>query len=104
MARAKVVHSDDAVKIIFKGNPKNPEPSTGVLEFPGGNVEVSRCSDGSYWVHTTLVDPKNIVRTRIDHCSPIDDDGHTISSIPNGSTVTKIAVQVSNTVPRFDPS
>ena len=53
MARAKVTHSDDAVQITFNGDKRNPEPSTAVVKFPGGYVEVSRCSDGTYWVCET---------------------------------------------------
>ena len=34
MARAKVVHSEDAVLVEFKGDKRNPEPTTGVMRFP----------------------------------------------------------------------
>lgn len=51
MARFKVHHSDDACCIDIRGDVRNPEPSTAVVKFPGGHVEVSRHSDGSYWVH-----------------------------------------------------
>lgn len=51
MARFKVTHSDDACCIQILGNKRNPEPSTAVIRFPGGFVEVSRCTDGSYWAH-----------------------------------------------------
>ncbi|MHB1265894.1 MAG: hypothetical protein ACYC1S_16015, partial [Gemmatimonadaceae bacterium] len=30
---------------------KRPEPAQHIIEFPGGAVEVSRTSDGSYWAH-----------------------------------------------------
>lgn len=65
MARAKVVHSEDAVTVIFEGDKRNPEPTTGVIKFPGGFIEVSRCTDGSYWVHTAIEDPTKITESRI---------------------------------------
>lgn len=38
---------------VFKiiGNPKNPEPAEHRIEFPGGTVNITRCSDGDYWAH-----------------------------------------------------
>ena len=51
MARCQVTHSDDACCIDIRGDIRRPEPSTAVIRFPGGHVEVSRHSDGSYWVH-----------------------------------------------------
>lgn len=54
MARFQVQHFDDACAIIILGNPKNPEPSTATIKFPGGHVEVSRCSDGDYWAHLAI--------------------------------------------------
>ena len=39
MARHKVAHSEDATAIHIKGDPRNPEPSTAVITFPGGNVD-----------------------------------------------------------------
>lgn len=76
MARARVTHSDDAVQVTFRGDPRNPEPSTAVIAFPGGHVEVSRHSDGSYWVHVARNTRINnadedllgdIVESRLDH-------------------------------------
>lgn len=100
MARAKVTHSTDAVQITFKGDKRSPEPSTGVIEFPGGNVEVSRCSDGTYWVHTTFVDGANIVAGRIDRAGRQD----AVEDLPDAHLITNIAVRVSNKVPRLDPN
>lgn len=76
MARAQVTHSEDAVNITFHGDKRKPEPSTAVIAFPGGHVEVSRASDGTYWVHvarnTRINNPDDdclgaIVDSRIDH-------------------------------------
>lgn len=51
MARFEVHHSEDACCIFIRGDKRQPEPSTAVIRFPGGHVEVSRASDGTYWVH-----------------------------------------------------
>ncbi|MEJ1438492.1 MAG: hypothetical protein RPU61_14485 [Candidatus Sedimenticola sp. (ex Thyasira tokunagai)] len=67
MAKAKVVHSDDACTLIFRGDKRSPEPSTGVIKFPGGHVEVSRASDGKYWAHTHIDKTAEIVDSRIDY-------------------------------------
>jgi len=37
--------------VVLAGDPKNPEPETVTVRFPGGEVEVTRCTDGKYWVH-----------------------------------------------------
>ena len=66
MAKAKVTHSQDAVQITFNGDIRDPEPSTGVIKFPGGHVEVARCSDGTYWAHIAVVSGVNIIDGRID--------------------------------------
>jgi hypothetical protein len=66
MARAKVIHSQDAVMIKFKGLKKNPEPSTAVIKFPGGHVEVTRCTDGTYWASVEADESKLIIDGRID--------------------------------------
>ena len=75
MARLQVHHSEDACCILIDGDRRKPEPSTAVIKFPGGHVEVTRHSDGSYWVHvgrnTRINDPDaevlgHIVDSRID--------------------------------------
>lgn len=99
MANAKVVHSQDAVMVEFKGNPKSPEPSTGVIKFPGGHVEVTRTSDGSYWAHLTVVDPQNIVDSRMD----ITESVSAVRDLPNGDKVKSLAIRVANNIPHFNP-
>lgn len=47
----KIVRSTDATTLIIEGDKRNPEPSHAIIRFPGGFVEVARCSDNSYWVH-----------------------------------------------------
>lgn len=100
MAKAKVTHSQDAVQITFKGDPRNPEPGTGVIQFPGGCVEVSRCSDGSFWAHISVVDGANIVTGRIDRDGRVD----AVEDLPDAHQINHIGIRVSNTVPHFDPN
>jgi hypothetical protein len=101
MAKAKVTHSDDAVQITFNGDRRNPEPATGVIKFPGGHVEVSRASDGTYWAHIEVVDHANRVESRIDYAHEARENG--IPPIPAEQFVKHIAIRVANTVPHFDP-
>jgi len=67
MARAKIVHSTDAATIIFEGDKRSPEPSTGIILFPGGSVEVSRTTDGQYWAHVAIKEGAAITDSRIDY-------------------------------------
>ena len=96
MARAKVVHSDDACTVIFAGNKSKPEPSTGAIKFPGGVVEVSRTSDGDYWAHLTVFDPAHTVDSRIDydHEGWLKSGGK-IPGIPMAEHVSHMALRVS---------
>ena len=75
MARHKVIHSEDACCIFIRGDRRSPEPSTAIVRFPGGSIEVSRHSDGSYWIHASrCVEPRDedveageIAESRIDY-------------------------------------
>lgn len=90
MAKAKVTHSDDAVQITFKGDRRNPEPSTGVIKFPGGHVEVTRCSDGTYWAHIAVIDGLNVVEGRIDRSY----GAQSVQSMQDADKVQHIAIRV----------
>ncbi|MBA1305899.1 hypothetical protein [Stutzerimonas stutzeri] len=103
MARAKVTHSSDAVQITFKGDPRNPEPSTAVIRFPGGHLELSRCTDGSYWAHLEVVSPENVVDSRVDYTVEAHRTLGEIPRLPMANQVKKIALKVSNAVAHFDP-
>jgi hypothetical protein len=103
MAKAKVIHSKDAVQINFLGDIRNPEPSTGVIKFPGGHVEVSRCSDGSYWAHIEVVDPVNIINSRVDYSNAYQHNIKAVQDFPHGDHVKHVAINVSNAIPHFDP-
>lgn len=98
MAKAKVYHSEDAVTIVFKGDPRSPEPSTGIIKFPGGHVEVSRCSNGEYWAHVAVVDPRNVVDGRIDRT----DRFQAASDLPDAHAINHIAIRVSNVIPHAE--
>lgn len=38
--------------IELKGDPRHPESAQTIVKFPGGSIEVSRCSNGQdYWAH-----------------------------------------------------
>jgi hypothetical protein len=100
MARAKVTHSEDAVQITFNGDQRNPEPGTAVIKFPGGHVEVTRCTDGSYWAHLEVVDPANTIASRIDYADEARDQG--IPPIPAQEHVKHMAIRIANKVPHFD--
>jgi hypothetical protein len=102
MARAKVTHSQDAVQITFDGDKRNPEPSTAVIKFPGGHVEVSRCTDGGYWAHIELVDPANNAGSRIDYITEVSREAG-IPPLPREEHIKHIAVRVANKVPHFNP-
>lgn len=97
MAKAKVIHSDDACLIQFNGDKCYPEPATGVIQFPGGHVEVSRCTDGTYWAHIAVVSPANIIGSRLDftYGAPVS-----VTDIPNGDKIDHIAIRIANAVPR----
>lgn len=102
MAKAKVVHSEDAVTVVFKGNPKNPEPSSGIIIFPGGHVEVSRSSDGTYWAHIQIQEESDatgnpageVVSSRVDYHHPYGNKNG-IPKVPDHEHIQHIAVRVS---------
>lgn len=103
MAKARVTHSTDAVQVTFDGDKRKPEPSTGVIKFPGGHVEVSRCSDGTYFAHINVADPANVVESRMDFLNAHEHGIRSVQNIPHGNLVNHIAVKISNRVPHFDP-
>ena len=105
MARFKVVHSDDSVLVQIKGNKANPEPSTAIIKFPGGFTEVTRCSDGSYWVHIQRILEDNedigdsagfITESRIDYTPEAYSVKPEIPPIPEHSKIQHIAIKISS--------
>lgn len=48
----KIKQFGDAVHgVILEGNPQKPEPIHFRVVLPFGDVDITRCSDDSYWVH-----------------------------------------------------
>lgn len=94
MAKLKnIVHSEDACTMIFKGNKSTAEPSMGAIKFPGGVVEVSRCSDGSYYCHISRDDEGTyIIDSRIDYM--FDQRGNGILDIPDAEHIRHIAFRL----------
>jgi hypothetical protein len=100
----QVTHCDDALVVTIRGDRRNPEPATAVVKFPGGHVEVSRCSDGTYWAHIqrTLnpVEEADEVRgefvdSRIDYTPEAwRENGGAIPPIPAHAGIQHIAVRV----------
>ena len=99
MKAFRQTRSSDALCVHIDGDKRRPEPSTLVVQLPGGHVEVSRCSDGTYWVHVEVVDNANISEGRIQRADRVQ----AVESMPEASAVTRLAVRIANTVPRFDP-
>ena len=76
MRMLKVTGNNTMQHIYIKGDPEEPEPGEFYIHFPGGQIGVSRCSDGTYWAHLNLEDEKedgsgrkkksNIIEARID--------------------------------------
>jgi hypothetical protein len=51
-AHLKVVNMGSHVLgVRLEGDKRKPEPDEFRVSFPGGDVSVVRCSDGSYWAH-----------------------------------------------------
>ncbi len=90
----KVRHmGEKALGVTLEGNPQKPEPDHFRVCFPGGDVDLTRCDDGSYWVHVYVNRPEaghmtpdkptaRLTAARIDihgkHASEVDagDFGH----------------------------
>jgi len=54
----KVSRDGEWTVLHIEGDPKNPEAAHAAkINFPGGNVNVTRTSDGKYWVHICVNRP-----------------------------------------------
>lgn len=95
--------SDDALTIHIAGDVRNPEPGSCIIKFPGGQVEVTRCTDNTYWAHLSVVDPSNIVDSRVDHTFEAHRALGKIPDFPRADAVQHIALRVANNVRHFDP-
>jgi hypothetical protein len=55
MKTLKIRHfGTNAQGIKLKGDKRNPEPEMVLIDFPGGKIELTRCTDDSYWVHVIV--------------------------------------------------
>ena len=96
------VTSTDALTIIIEGDKRNPEPGSLIVHFPGGNVEVTRASDGTYWAHIGVVDAGNVIASRVDHSFEAARELGKIPEFPRADAVEHIALRISNATPRPD--
>lgn len=96
---SNIIHSSDGCTLIIEGNKSKPEPSTVVVKFPGGNIEVSRTSTGTYWAHLTIsdtdYDPVTDKPNRgIIVDSRINRTNMGVARIPDCDIITDIAIEV----------
>lgn len=100
MAKAKVVHSEQSVMVLMKGNKNSPEPQSAIIKFPGGQVEVTRCTDGkTYWAHIHINESTEILNSRIDYAFEVASERSEkglkpIPIIDNEQSITKMAVRL----------
>lgn len=87
-------------RIELRSFAERPEPAQHIIEFPGGAIEVSRCTDGSIWAHIivnraapTLDGSCCQEATGIVVGSRIDTDAGIID-IPNAEGLQQIAVKI----------
>lgn len=78
-----------------------------MIKFPGGHVEVSRASDGSYWAHVEVRAEEDhdgapagqIVASRIDY---LPGAGQGIPPMPADDRIQHIAVQIAKAAHKKD--
>lgn len=101
MAKGKVIHSGDACTVLVEGNKHvRAEPSTHVIQFPGGHIEVSRTDNDEYWAHIwvnkgqVLDDihmfskPGRIVEGRVDCPRPFGDGAAILHGIEKAEHIS----------------
>ena len=97
MARFQVVHSQDAATIIIRGDKRNPEPTSAIIQFPGGCVEVSRCTEGSYWAHVSRTEADGdepggrVIASRLDY---VRGAGEGIPPLPAAEHIAHMGIRV----------
>ncbi len=84
---------------------KKTEPAQHVIEFPGGAIEVSRTSDGCYWVHIIVnrgyadTDFKGMASAQGEIVGGrIDADGG-VHEVPGHEEITQIALKIKPVFP-----
>jgi hypothetical protein len=53
----------DVQGIELKADPKHPEPEYFRVKIPGGDIDIVRTSDNSFWVHVRVNRPENSIDT-----------------------------------------
>lgn len=102
MAKFQVVLSEDAATIVIRGDRRRPEPTYAIIQFPGGSVEVSRHSEGGYWIHIAR-QPKRkawegepagrIIESRIDYEEQAR-GAVRLEDLPDGELIEHIAARI----------
>lgn len=94
----KTTTSDDALTIHVLGNKANPEPGSIIVQFPGGHMELTRCTDGTYWAHIAreIGDKAHgeITDSRIDYTPEAWAVHKNIPDIPAHDEIQHIAVRI----------
>jgi hypothetical protein len=96
----KITHSDDATRMTFRVDKTlRREHGMGVIHFPGGFVEVTRCTDGSYFVHLGVDYPENCIDGLIEYANHRERFGRTPPQFPtetmaDAAHVTRVALRV----------
>lgn len=61
MKKLPVVWFGDEVQgVSIRGDSRQPEPETFRVSLPGADVDVVRCTDGTYWVHVAVHHPEKL--------------------------------------------
>ncbi len=65
---------DEVQGIRLRGDPAiRPEPVHVRIVFPGGDVDVARCDDGSYWVHVRVDNDEDVLGERAECAGKLTD-------------------------------
>lgn len=103
MAKSSVSHSQQATTILVKGDKRQPEPIHTIIIFPGGQIELTRCSDNEqYWVHVHLNEDTEITDSRqaYNHdvyMKRLNAGMKSIHEIEDAQSITQLALKVKGT-------
>ena len=87
---------------ILHGDKSNPESAEHIIEFPGGAIEIARCTDGTYWAHIiinrgeAIEDCKgfNASQGKIIGSRIVRKGDNGVTSIDNAESIQQIAVLI----------
>lgn len=103
MAKTQAVHSSQATTLLVKGDKNNPEPIHQIIIFPGGQIELTRCSDNEqYWIHIHLNEDTKITDSRQAYSHEIYQKRmnmglNPIHQMKDASYITQLALKVRGT-------